>query len=491
MMLELLMMLALLAAMASASVSPPLPLPPPPPLLDTLTFGDAASERAHQLAASGVDAAKSKTTGGQPCRSPCTAPSSCRSGWPSDAATASLRFTMAVDPAAQTYLTVKFDGSETSSSTMVTVLNESFGGSVSDCGYPPELNMCFGTGDGVSENHCADPIFNGRWQYSTMLLPRSLTAGNTSANITLTTTHTMQTVYRAYTHTTALPTLAADEIQPPAPPPAGPMPGPTAVVPQFDYLLAQVDAGVDQMMSMQLWGAGWDAAVAAAPEKAVLTGGIWPHQTNVSTVRSVPKDKIKGECLGGSIGSNNNWFRGLEIMGRAYLLNASKHFRSSDVLARIVAGVDFYQLAQGHNGGFDPRPRLPSGWIGAPARRNGSGCLEGVSANAAAAAAPVAVAVPNERIGGPSVRTHRLFCRSGSHRGRAGRRCLIPEGGRGRHGRQNNDQARCLDTAACQLAGLPAVESWTRAEPGPGRRAGCAGGGQRAWQDWRVGKPAA
>lgn len=43
----------------------------------------------------------------------------------------------------------------------------------------------------------------------------------------------------------------------------------------------------------------------------------------------------------------------------------------------MITGVDFYQLAQGLNGGFDPRPRLPEGWIGAPNRRNGSGCLEG------------------------------------------------------------------------------------------------------------------
>lgn len=117
--------------------------------------------------------------------------------------------------------------------------------------------------------------------------------------------------------------------------------------------------------------------MAAAPDLAVLTGGIWPHQTNFTSVALMSKAEIKDACLGGSVGSNNNWFRALEIMARAYLFNESKHYHSSDVLARIVAGIDFYQLAQGFNGGFDPRPRLRSGWIGAPMRRNGSGCLEG------------------------------------------------------------------------------------------------------------------
>jgi hypothetical protein len=105
---------------------------------------------------------------------------------------------MRVDPAQQNYLTVKFDGGETSAVTFVTLLNQSFGGSVSDSGFPPELNLCFGTGDGVSENHCADPVFAGRWQYSTMLLPRAQTAGQSETNVTLTTLqgHTMQSVFR-------------------------------------------------------------------------------------------------------------------------------------------------------------------------------------------------------------------------------------------------------------------------------------------------------
>eukprot|EP01043_Picozoa_sp_COSAG02_P010949 COSAG02_NODE_396_length_23126_cov_282.150258_22_plen_292_part_00 len=111
--------------------------------------------------------------------------------------------------------------------------------------------------------------------------------------------------------------------------------------------------------------------------KAVLTGGLWPHPVDAVNFTALSKDQIKNECAGGSIGSNNNGFRSLEVMARAYHLNSSRFHLSSDVLARIVAGVDYFGLAQGFNGGFDPRPRLPVGWIGAPHRKNGSGCLEG------------------------------------------------------------------------------------------------------------------
>lgn len=147
---------------------------------------------------------------------------------------------------------------------------------------------------------------------------------------------------------------------------------------QYEFLLAQIDGAVEQMMKMQLFGSKWDAAVNKTPSLAVLTGGLWPHSdSNATDFSKLTKQRIKDETLGNSIGSNNNWFRGLEIFARAYHFKDSTHFHSAELLRRIVAGVDFYQLAQGLNGGFDPRPRLPRGWIGAPQRKNGSGCLEG------------------------------------------------------------------------------------------------------------------
>ena len=104
-------------------------------LLDTVVFGDAVSEAAHQLRATSSNAS-SRCAQGLPCR---------RGG-----AGASLKFRLAVstEPQVQNYITVRFDGSEVdSSSSLVTVVNESFAGAVSDGGYPPELNGCFGNSD--------------------------------------------------------------------------------------------------------------------------------------------------------------------------------------------------------------------------------------------------------------------------------------------------------------------------------------------------------
>ena len=217
-----------------------------------------------------------------------------------------------------------------------------------------------------------------------MPIPRELIVdGKAALTLTSVASGRMQTVYSAYSHTSALPSLPAEESHPPPPPPSGPYPTPPAGPSQLEYMRAQVDSGVERLMRMQLWGPTWQAVVAQDPEKEVLTGGIWPHADlgskgwQESDFSKMSKQTIKDEVTGHSVGSNNNWIRGLEILGRAYNYAGSKYYRSAEVLRRIVLGVDFYQLAQGHNGGFDPRPRISAGWIGAPSRRNASGCLEG------------------------------------------------------------------------------------------------------------------
>lgn len=96
-------LLLIVAAAATSSWSPE-------PLLDTLIFGNHTSEAVHKLDASGMDAAAPDRGG--TCRSPCRNAATCRSGWPTNQP--SITFRMKVDPAKQTYLTVKFDGSAVS-----------------------------------------------------------------------------------------------------------------------------------------------------------------------------------------------------------------------------------------------------------------------------------------------------------------------------------------------------------------------------------------
>ena len=96
------------------------------------------------------------------------------------------------------------------------------------------------------------------------------------------------------------------------------------------------------MLEMQLWGAEWDKVIAANPTWSILTGGIWPRWNtsshNAASYSKLTKDGIKAEVASGE-SSNNNWFRGLEMMARMYMLEGSKYHNDLDVLKRVVYGA--------------------------------------------------------------------------------------------------------------------------------------------------------
>ena len=150
-----------------------------------------------------------------------------------------------VDHTEPTYLTVLVDSQQVSNKTLATVLLQSFGGRVSDCQYPPEVNLCFGATDSLAENHCDDPVFAAGDQYSTFILPTHgpqhySARGNTTMQLTLAAPGAQmesQTIIQAWTHVRPLLPVASAPGLPP--PPAPPVPGP-ARVSQRDYLLAQV-----------------------------------------------------------------------------------------------------------------------------------------------------------------------------------------------------------------------------------------------------------
>ena len=286
-----------------------------------------------------------------------------------------LNFTMAVDTTktTTTYLTIKVNSSQVANVTLATVLLQSWGGSISSCVYPPEISSCLGVTDSLAETQCADPVFAAGDQYSTFILPKGLKllpqsppASSRAAAVPAPAPPSMptspvasprsmveltlaapgsgkgsrsQTILQAWTHTTPmLSGVTPASGSPPAPAP--PTPGPSGVS-QHDYLLATVDQAVWHMMEMQLWGSAWNEAVATNPALAIMTGAIWPRFNSTGKpatyYSNMPKDKIKAEIAGGA-GSNNNLFRGLEIMARMYMFEQSKYYRDIDVLKRVVAG---------------------------------------------------------------------------------------------------------------------------------------------------------
>ena len=63
-------------------------------------------------------------------------------------------------------------------------------------------------------------------------------------------------------------------------------------------------------------------------------------------------------------------------MSRLFVNECNRYFHDPEILQRVIAGLDFAQLMQGANGGFENANHTTL-WVGAPNRQNASGCLEG------------------------------------------------------------------------------------------------------------------
>jgi hypothetical protein len=128
-------------------------------IVDTLTFGDAASEQAH-----GLSATLSQTiTGalGQPARVLLPKPTPDWQG-------GSLAFTMRVDPVKINYFTIRLSGDDVTSDRLILLCNGE------QIGY-----RHLGDVD-LLDDGTAGPALPGRFYYRTCPLPLTLTQGKTS-----------------------------------------------------------------------------------------------------------------------------------------------------------------------------------------------------------------------------------------------------------------------------------------------------------------------
>ncbi|TDO29647.1 F5/8 type C domain-containing protein [Kribbella sp. VKM Ac-2527] len=159
-------------------------------VLDDIVFGDAGSEAAHRFA--GPSTAVVEGALGEPARvAKPTDPPSVKAG--------ELRFTVAVDPVAQNYFTVKFWGSDASPYKTIAYINGE------QIGYRR-------SGDYEAINPGAGKLAPDRFYYTTIMLPNEHTRGQRAVEIMLRTydggfsspvTQDSRKYYRAYTHTTA------------------------------------------------------------------------------------------------------------------------------------------------------------------------------------------------------------------------------------------------------------------------------------------------
>ena len=122
----------------------------------------------------------------------------------------------------------------------------------------------------------------------------------------------------------------------------------------------------------QAWGADWDASVKTGNVPAVITGAFarnWPHAD--SSVQ-----EWKDHVICSTLASNNNYLRLAEMFALAFNSPQLSTYHDPELIQRIAAALDFYSVAQGSNGGYDDRNHGHC-WVGAPMRREGTGCLEG------------------------------------------------------------------------------------------------------------------
>ena len=192
-----------------------------PGVLDVLTLGNTASEKAHHFEGRDTQAVAAAALG-EPAR--VSLPRT-----PSDYYGGDLSFDMAVDPIKQNYFTVKFWGSDVNGGQKALLYVDG-----EQLGYRH-------LGDYEALNHGTDvPSFRGRFFYYTDLLPLALTHGRRTLALTVRTigpisgyalmggydgyqgrmTKPSRGYYRVYTHTT--PALAGLEAEKQGAAPAAP-----------------------------------------------------------------------------------------------------------------------------------------------------------------------------------------------------------------------------------------------------------------------------
>ena len=281
--------------------------------------------------------------------------------------------TMKVDPVKMNYITVKLWGSEFENKEIQNLMiNDEYG----------TLQAKYGTSWPVWDNMYSEPAQRDSYFYATYRLPMAMTYGRTevrfqiyhggdanaySANGMNEAYEYSRQLYKLVTHTdTRYKKMADDKDGTTKRYDLGAIKvSPNGLSP-YDYIINEMNAGIEEILKSQNYGPEWDAAVAAgrSPEGAtgaVLEGtnsyshGSWENWKNVHYVK----------C----IGSNSENQKGIRAMAMSYNREWSNHYQDPEIVDRCVAWLDYQVRSQGSNGGWNNETYKT--WIGGTGQNGG------------------------------------------------------------------------------------------------------------------------
>lgn len=290
-----------------------------------------------------------------------------------------IEFELDVVPNEQNYLTLQLWGSETGDGLLL----------LTNVAGTPQLSQ-FGGAKPELDRLQQAPAFPDRFYYSTYILPQELVRDQevislkiessgqatpySSASKVAEQKDASRGIYSAATHTNPL-YIPVDDAFIGSVPELGPaMQTKHAGMTHQEHIIQQTNRFVSTMMSWQLYGPEWEESVAAGEAPQMMTGAI-----------------VFGGGKGNSAWDERDWKNGMYqsaisrqngenalaywVFAEAYHQSWSDYYGDEQMIDRIVKGLDFYTVAQGHNGGFveDRNNR----WIGAPNRIASTNILEG------------------------------------------------------------------------------------------------------------------
>lgn len=318
----------------------------PTPLLDQITFGDAPSEAAHAF--SGTNTILGTGAFTLPNRRIDVG--------------APLVLQLAAAPDAQNYLTIKLWGSDPDPAVLFLYVGDTRVGAYQ--GDLSELDLNVG-----------ESAFPERFVYVTYPVPRTATDGKISVAFKIDAVGSVSSfapagqqeqpltaptrpIYAAYVHTDPFFTPPATEAQ--GTPPVLTTRSAPAGYPDFAAVHQDTDDAVTTLLGWQLYGADWDAAVAAGQVPAAIVGLF---ASGTTTTRFSTAQAWKDWAASATTTANSTVVNAVAVLALIYQSPWSHYHGSPDILARATRALDSLALMEGSNGAFTS----PT-WVGAPSR---------------------------------------------------------------------------------------------------------------------------